>query len=34
MAVFANTPIELINSVYANLADSVAWGRETLGRIG
>lgn len=32
MAVYANTPIELIDSVYGNLADAVAWGRQTLGR--
>lgn len=32
MAVFANTPIELIEAVYGNLPGSVEWGRETLGR--
>ena len=32
MAVYANTPIELIDAVYGNLADAVAWGRQTLGR--
>jgi aconitate hydratase len=32
MAVAANTPIELINAVYGRLAESVAIGRERLGR--
>ena len=32
MAVFANTPIELINSVYETLDERTAWGREHLGR--
>lgn len=32
MPVAANTPIELIAKVYANLADSTAMGREKLGR--
>ena len=32
MAVAANTPIELIENVYANLNESVAFGREKLGR--
>ena len=32
MAVFANTPIELINEVYSTLDDRLAKGRERLGR--
>ena len=32
MAVHASTPIELIEGVYAGLADAVAFGRERLGR--
>ncbi|MGY9074956.1 MAG: aconitate hydratase [Acidimicrobiales bacterium] len=32
MAVYANTPIELVEAVYAGLDDSVTWGREKLGR--
>ena len=32
MAVFAETPIELVNEVYSTLDERVAWGRETLGR--
>ena len=32
MAVYANTPIELINSVYASLDERLARGRERLGR--
>ena len=32
MAVFANTPIELVNSVYATLDERLAKGRERLGR--
>ena len=32
MAVTANTPIELINTVYGRLAERVALGRQRLGR--
>ena len=32
MAVHASTPIELIEGVYAGLADATAFGRERLGR--
>jgi aconitate hydratase len=32
MAVYANTPIDLVNAVYANAGDSAAWGRTYLGR--
>ena len=32
MAVFANTPIELVNAVYATFDDRLAKGRERLGR--
>jgi len=32
MAVFAETPIELVHEVYSTLDDRVAWGREKLGR--
>ena len=32
MPVAAKTPIELIESVYANLAENTAMGREKLGR--
>jgi len=32
MAVFAETPIELVNKVYGSLDERVAWGREKLGR--
>ena len=32
MAVFAETPIELVNEVYSTLDERLAWGREKLGR--
>ena len=32
MAVFAETPIELVNEVYSTLDERIAWGREKLGR--
>jgi len=32
MAVFAETPIELVNEVYGSLDERVAWGRANLGR--
>ena len=32
MAVYANTPIELVNAVYGTLDDRLAKGRERLGR--
>ena len=32
MAVYAETPIELVNEVYSTLDERVAWGREKLGR--
>lgn len=32
MAVFAETPIELVNEVYSTLDERTAWGREKLGR--
>ncbi len=32
MAVYAETPIELVNEVYSTLEERLAWGRATLGR--
>jgi len=32
MAVFAETPIELVNEVYSTLDERIAWGRNKLGR--
>jgi len=32
MAVFAETPVELVNEVYSTLDERIAWGREHLGR--